>query len=263
MIVIGAGRIGSALHQLAPAAIGLSSLHGRGIGLITRTHGWEVLQGGAGEAIVVAVRNDDLDAVLARVPEHRREDLVFVQNGMLRPWLAERGLTTTTRGLLFMAVAKRGDPIQPGGVSPFCGPRAAAVVDALNGLGVPAEVVAPERFVAIELEKLIWNCAFGLCCEAFDASVGEVVDRQADELRELVAELLEVGERVFGITLELDRLVERLCAYSRSIPDYRGAVKEWRWRNGAFVLAAEQYAVATPNHARLLRMTGHLGSSRA
>jgi ketopantoate reductase len=253
VIVIGAGRIGSALHQLAPAAIPL----------ITRTSGWTALEAEAGQAIVVAVRNDDLDAVLARVPEHRRDDLVFIQNGMLRPWLAERGLTTTTRGLLFVAVAKRGDPILPGDVSPFCGPRAAAVVDTLSGLGVPAEVVAPEHFVAIELEKLIWNCAFGLCCEAFDLRVGEVVEQRADELRELVAELLEVGERVFGLTLELDRLVARLCAYSRSIPDYRGAVKEWRWRNGAFVLAAEQFGVATPNHARLLRATGHLGPGRA
>jgi ketopantoate reductase len=256
MIVIGGGRIGSALHRLAPAAIPL----------ITRTEGWELLAGELGEPgepIMVAVRNDDLDAVLERVPERRRGDLVFVQNGMLRPWLAERGLTATTRGLLFMAVAKRGDPIQPGGVSPFCGPRAAGVVDTLTGLGVPAEVVEPDRFVAIELEKLIWNCAFGLCCEAFDATVGEVVEQRAAELRELVAELALVGERVFGVELELDSLLERLCAYSRSIPDYRGAVKEWRWRNGAFVVAAQQQGLVTPTHARLLRATGHLGAAHA
>lgn len=253
MIVIGAGRIGTALHRLAPASIPL----------ITRTQGWDVLERESGEPIVIAVRNDDLDDVLGRVPERRRDDLVLIQNGMLRPWLIERGLTSITRGLLFMAVAKRGDPIEAGAPSPFCGPRAAAVVDTLSGLGVPAEVVEPERFVAIELEKLIWNCAFGLCCEAFDATVGEVVEQRSDELRELVAELLEVGERVFGTSLELDPLLGRLCAYSRSIAGYRGAVKEWRWRNGAFVLAAEAHGVATPSHARLLRATGHLDPQRA
>lgn len=254
MIVIGAGRIGTALHELAPASIPL----------VTRTQGWDVLAGDVGEPIVIAVRNDDLDAVLDRVPERRRADLVFVQNGMLRPWLAERGLTAITRGLLFFAVAKRGDPIQPGAVaSPFCGPRAAVLVDTLCGFGVPAEVVEPEAFVAIELEKLIWNCAFGLCCEAFGATVGEVVEQHATELRNLVAELLEVGERVFDVELELDPLIERLSAYSRSIADYRGAVKEWRWRNGAFVLAAEAQGVATPNHARMLRATGHPALPRA
>jgi ketopantoate reductase len=254
VIVIGAGRIGTALHELEPASIPL----------VTRTQGWEALVGQVGEPIVVAVRNDDLDAVLDRVPEWRRGDLVFVQNGMLRPWLAERGLTNITRGLLFFAVAKRGDPIQPGAVpSPFCGPRAAVLVDTLRGLGVAVEEVEPEAFVAIELEKLIWNCAFGLCCEAFGATVGEVVEQRHDELRNLVAELLKVGERVFDVTLELDPLLDRLCAYSRSIADYRGAVKEWRWRNGAFVLAAEEQGVATPNHARLLRATGHPAIPRA
>lgn len=253
VIVIGAGRIGTALHELDPQSIVL----------IDRTQGWEVLAGEPGRPILVAVRNDDLDAVLERVPERRRVDLVFVQNGMLRPWLAERGLAATTRGLLFMAVAKRGDPIQPGPPSPFCGPRAAVVVDTLTSLGVPAELATPERFVALELEKLIWNCAFGLCCELFAATVGEVVEQRADELRAVVAELLAVGERVFDVDLELDPLIERLCAYSRSIPDYRGAVKEWRWRNGAFVLAAEQHGVAMPTHARFLRATGHLDPQRA
>ncbi|MFV8753528.1 ketopantoate reductase family protein [Nannocystaceae bacterium ST9] len=248
MIVVGAGRIGTALHRLDPDAIAL----------IDRTHGWERLAGEPGEPILITVRNDDLDVVLARVPAARRGDLVFVQNGMLRPWLAEQGLAGATRGLLFLAVVKRGDSITPGGVSPFCGPHAAAIVETLTRFDVPAEVVGPARFVAIELEKLIWNCAFGLCCEVFDFRVGEVVERRADELRGLVRELLAVGERVFDVTLELDPLFERLCDYSRSIADYRGAVKEWRWRNGAFVVAARQQGIATPIHDRMLRATGHL-----
>ncbi len=252
MIVIGAGRIGSAIHRLAPREI---TLIGRES---VPPSVWAARE--PGEPILIAVRNDDLELVLARIPEPRHVDLVFIQNGMLRPWLADHGLlATATRGLLFMAVAKLGDPIQPGGVSPFCGPRAIAIVATLTGRGVPAELVEPERFVAIELEKLIWNCAFGLCCEAFACSVGEVVRLRADELRGLVGELLTVGERVFAIELELAPLVDRLCEYSRSIADYRGAVKEWRWRNGAFVRAAETYGIATPIHTRLLQATGHLG----
>jgi ketopantoate reductase len=285
MIVIGAGRIGTALHQLAPESITLLDRTGQvgrpgqvsrpgqvgRPGQVSRPgqvgrpgqDGWDVLADEPGRPIVVAVRNDDLDAVLERVPERRRPDLVFVQNGMLRPWLAEHGLSGATRGLLFIAVAKRGDPIQAGAASPFCGPRAAAVVATLTAHGVPAELVSAERFKAIELEKLIWNCAFGLCCEAFGATVGEVVEQRADELRAVVAELLAVGERLLGVELELDPLVERLSAYSRSIADFRGAVREWRWRNGAFVDAAEQLGMTMPMHARLLRATGHLGAGRA
>src|SRR5690606_13983845 len=102
---------------------------------------WDRLDAPAGAPILLAVRNDDLDAVLARVPAHRHVDLVFVQNGMLRPWLAARGLSAATRGLLFMAVPRRGAAIEPGGESPFHGPHAQALLDAFRAAALPARVV--------------------------------------------------------------------------------------------------------------------------
>lgn len=246
VVVIGAGRVGGALAARAPAQFGL----------VSRSAGWEQLEGPAGAPILVAVRNDDLPAVLARVPERRREDLVFIQNGMLRPWLEAEGLVGATRGLLFMAVPTRGAPIEPGGPSPFCGPRAAAVVAAFTAAELPAAEVDAQAFAAVELEKLIWNCAFGLCCEVFEVDVGTVVEAHAGQLRALVAELLAVGGPALGVELDLDALVERLCAYSRSIPRYRGAVKEWRWRNGWFVEIAAKQGAATPVHTELLARAG-------
>ena len=38
-----------------------------------------------------------------------REDLVFLQNGMLLPWLSKVGLSDNTQALLYMAVAKMGE----------------------------------------------------------------------------------------------------------------------------------------------------------
>lgn len=247
--IIGAGRVGGALASR-------SAEHGAPCPLITRERGWEALDVEAGAPILVAVRNDDLAAVFERTPEHRRQDLVLVQNGMLRPWIAERGLDEATRGLLFFAVPKRGAPVDPGGFSPFTGPHAAAVVAWLSALDLPAEVVTSSRFAELELEKLIWNCAFGLLCQVHDAPVGEVVSLHGDELRSLVAEMTRVGAVAMGADLELDPLVERLCAYSRSIADYQGAVKEWRWRNGWFVDAAGEHRIATPVHTELLRRAG-------
>ncbi|PRP98627.1 ketopantoate reductase family protein [Enhygromyxa salina] len=246
IVVIGAGRIGGALHQRDPHQFAL----------VDRQQGWELLEREPGEPILLAVRNDDLLAVLERVPERRRADLVFAQNGMLRPWLREHGLTEVTRGLLFVAVPTRGAPIEPGGESPFFGPHAATMVQAFTRVGLPAAVVSADAFAAVELEKLIWNCAFGLCCEAFDCDVGTVVRDHAEQLRALVAELLEVGAPALGVELELGPLVNRLCDYSRSIPSYRGAVKEWPWRNGWFVETAREQGRATPTHAQLLARVG-------
>lgn len=247
--IIGAGRIGSALAAL-------SAEHGQPCDLITREHGHQALSSEAGDPVLVAVRNDDLDPVLTRVPGARRDDLVFIQNGMLRPWLRERGLRAVTRGLFFFAVGCRGDRPLPGAPSPFTGPHAPAMVTWLTALGLPAEVVDPPTFAAIELEKLIWNCAFGLLCQVHAVDVGIVVDAHADELQALVAEMAEIGARALAVDLEIPPLVERLSAYSRSIAGYRGAVKEWPWRNGWFASRAAEYGLAMPVHNALLDRAG-------
>ena len=240
--VIGAGRIGAALCERDPSRFSL----------IDRERGWERLDAPAGAPILLAVRNDDLDAVLARVPERRHADLVLVQNGMLRPWLAAHGLAAATRGLLFLAVPRRGAAIEPGGDSPFHGPHAQALVDAFTAAELPARVVDAREFAEIELEKLLWNSCFGLLCDAFDCDVGTVVREHFNDLRELVAELLAIGAPALGVSLVLDALVERLAAYSKSIPSFRAAVKEWRWRNGWFVELAREQGVPLPVHERLM-----------
>ena len=121
MIIIGGGRVGQALETRA-------AMRGVPCVVIRRDTGWDALHADDCGPILVATRNDDLDAVVARVPEQRHGDLVFLQNGMLRSWLADHGLADATRGLLFFAVAQRGDDLNPGGDSPFAGPRASAVV---------------------------------------------------------------------------------------------------------------------------------------
>lgn len=243
--IIGAGRIGTALYDRDPDLFSL----------IDRERGWERLDVAAGVPILLAVRNDDLDAVLARVPAHRHGDLTFVQNGMLRPWLAAHGLDGATRGLLFMAVPKRGAAIEPGGESPFHGPHAQTLVDAFVAAKLPARRVDAQEFAAMELEKLLWNSCFGLLCDAYDGDVGTIVRERYGELHALVAELLAVGAPALGISLALDALVERLAAYSRSIPSFRASLKEWRWRNGWFVELAAERGMSLPNHERLLAQT--------
>ena len=249
MIIIGAGRVGGALAERASKA-GLAHT------LVSRSEGWHAIPS-TDTPIFVAVRNDDLDAVLERVPASAHGRLVLTQNGMLRPWLAQRGLAGNTRGLLFFAVSSRGAPLEPGGDSPFVGPLAEPVVDWLSSIDVPASAVEPRAFAVTELEKLLWNCCFGLLCELTKRPVGGVVEHHGDLLGELADELLHWGMPAFDLDLDPEAraaLKERLSAYSRSIPDYVGSVKEWPWRNGWFVDVARVPGL----HEELLERTGHL-----
>lgn len=249
MIIIGAGRVGGAIAQRAQEA-GLEHT------LVNRTQGWGAIER-TDAPIFIAVRNDDLAGVLDKVPASAHHRLVFTQNGMLRPWLAQRGLADCTRGLLFFAVPSRGAALDPGGDSPFVGPQAPAVVEWMGKIQVPASSPDATGFAVTELEKLLWNCCFGLLCEHTGASVGAVVDEHDALLTQLADELLHWGMPAFGLDLDAqaqDALKSRLRAYSRSIPDYRGAVKEWPWRNGWFVEVAGEPGL----HEDLLGKTGHL-----
>jgi ketopantoate reductase len=239
-VVIGAGRIGTLFKKAANCAV------------VTRQRGWSVLDEPAGDPVAVCVRNDDLAGVLSRTPAHRRPDLVFVQNGMIDPWLEDHGLEGNTRGMLFFAASERGGPVDPGGISRFTGAHANAMALWLESLGLRAEVVGRRSFSAVMLEKLIWNASFGLLCERFGLDVGGVLGDHDAELSALARELAAVGRAALDIDLEPAALLDNLRAYAGSIPRNRAGIKEWRWRNGWFIDAARQHRVATPTHDALV-----------
>lgn len=51
----------------------------------------------------VCTTNDALQDVLQATPASQTRDLVFVQNGMLLPWLSQHNLQHNTRVLLYMS----------------------------------------------------------------------------------------------------------------------------------------------------------------
>ena len=103
-IIVGGGRIGSLLADLGRRSGHEDLLVGRGDPVP------ELKAGGQLERmpIYVCVRNDDLDAVIATVPEERREDLVFLQNGQLEPLRQRWGLYETTQAVLWLAAVRKG-----------------------------------------------------------------------------------------------------------------------------------------------------------
>ncbi|MFN7144104.1 MAG: ketopantoate reductase family protein [Myxococcota bacterium] len=253
LVVVGAGRVGSAFVR---AAEGL----GVPVEIVGRAGG---VAGGPPPApgshpILVCTRADDLEDVLARTPDERRRDLVFVQNGMIAPLLARHGLAGNTQGLVYFAATSRQGPIEPGAPSLFHGPHAAAIVAMLDAAGIPARVVPDREAFAREVAtKLAWNLVFGLLGERFGETVGESATRRRDLVETLAAEAAPVLSRALGAEVPVAPLVERLVAYSLGIPTFRASVKELRWRNGWLAEAARAANIATPLHDRLLAETGH------
>ncbi len=249
MIVIGAGRVGEALRRA-------SARRGASCRIVSRTAGWSCLEEEGGVPVLVAVRNHDLDEVIARVPAHRRADLVFLQNGLFDPLLARHDLLECSRGLLYFAVPRWGDDLIGGQTSWFTGPQGECVTDWMGHLGVKAACVGRRIFEQHELEKVCWLVTHGLLCAVHHVTVGEVAEHHHEALLALTTELVEVATVERGGGEDPASIVERLRSYSRTIPSFCASVKEWEWRDGWFVEAAAKHGIRTPTHHELLHRAG-------
>ena len=213
--IVGKGRIGLMLHDLIPNSL-----------LVGRD---EVIP--ADNPIIVATRCDDLDDVLQRVPQNARKNLVFVQNGMLYSWLARNHLQDATQVLLYVAVSHKGAEPVDGGRTVVTGPLSEYFESIFLKGGLRCTIIDKQSYQKEVVEKYVWNCGFGLLCSYFSCSVGDVVTKHREDADALLWELAQDTAQI--LQSDIDKAVcERLCAYSLSIYDYKGAVKEWPWRNG-------------------------------
>ncbi len=249
-VIVGAGRIGRAI------ATRLEALE-LPVALVTRDAGWEaVYDGPLGDPILVCVRTDDLADVVARVPERRRADLVFIQNGAIRPLLQSLGVGGCTRGVLYFSADAHGH-VAVGGDSPFCGPHAMSVARVLGAAGLSTRVVDWAMFTYFEAEKLLWLAVFGVLSEQHRQPVGVIADQRRDEVAALVTELLPMLRATYGIDPERAPTIDRLCLYASRIPTWSAAVREWPWRNGWFEQVAREFGRPTPLHQAALIAAGH------
>eukprot|EP00270_Netrium_digitus_P000149 TRINITY_DN10167_c0_g1_i1.p1 TRINITY_DN10167_c0_g1~~TRINITY_DN10167_c0_g1_i1.p1 ORF type:complete len:354 (+),score=67.24 TRINITY_DN10167_c0_g1_i1:41-1102(+) len=229
-IIVGAGRVGLALAKM-----------GNGDFLVKR--GEAIVPDAAPPSgpIIICTRNDALESIIDATPARRRDDLVFIQNGMLEPLLGSKGLAHSTQVLVYFAVAKLGeDPtdgktdLNPEGLTTATGKWAQSVADRLHSKGLSCHVVEGEEFTKRQLEKLIWISAFMLVgVHSGGVSVGEVEAAHAEEVDQLVRELASAAEEEKGVKFD-GGLEERLRAYARSVAHYPTALKEFSWRNGWF-----------------------------
>jgi ketopantoate reductase len=188
--------------------------------------------------ILLCSRNDDLQAIIEFIPAERHVDLIFVQNGMLQTWLSERQLQNATQALLYVAVSKIGDKAVDGGRSVVTGKHAPILCLLMQKLGLSCRECETEEFLKEMVEKFLWNCSFGLLCQHFNMSVGAVIAKQSAISEALILEQLTICQNALGVSFsssETASMIQRLFDYSLSISDYRGAVKEWPWRNGWLV----------------------------
>lgn len=254
-----------------PNTIGVIGANGRIGELVLRLakqQGWDALAvdrerdevgldwPGASLPLLVCTRNDALPEVVKRVHPSRRADLVFVQNGMVQPWLAENDLAGCTQGVLYVAVTHVGAEPVGGGTSVFNGRWSGPIAKLLRAGGIPARAVRATAYKREVSVKLAWICIHGLLGQALGVTVGEIAQEHGDRVHALCRELQPLLAKEPGLDLSADDLARRLMAYSASIPHFPSSLKEWRWRNGWLIDAAQRHGVPLPHHTRWLERAG-------
>ncbi|KAG7998241.1 hypothetical protein I3843_01G249000 [Carya illinoinensis] len=233
-VIVGGGRVGRAFQDMGN---GQDFLVKRGESVPLDFEG----------PILVCTRNDDLDAVLQATPPSRWNDLIFVQNGMLEPWLQSKGLSDADQVLAYFAVSKLGEaPVDgktdtnPEGLTAAYGKWASAVAARLHAGGLSCKVLNKEAFQKQMLEKLIWISAFMLVGARHPgATVGAVEKEYRSEVSSLIAELATAAAAEKDLVFE-EAMEDRLCAYTRAVSHFPTAVKEFKWRNGWFYSLSEK-----------------------
>mmetsp|Transcript_12994 Transcript_12994/g.24418 ORF Transcript_12994/g.24418 Transcript_12994/m.24418 type:complete len:327 (-) Transcript_12994:60-1040(-) len=241
--IIGGGRIGSLLEK------GGESL------LLKR--GDSIPLDNEGTPILIATRNDSLDKIIQECPENRLKDLVFLQNGYLDGFLAEKGLADNAQALLYLSVPSLGaEPVDgitsvnPEGLTAATGVHAQAFADRLASLGLKCNVVSPEAYRPAMFEKLIWISTYMLVGTAKECkSVGQAGTEHTELVQKVVNELLAAVEKKEGIKFP-EGAMERLAAYTDVVSDFPCAVKEFEWRNQYFYQLGDDEC---PTHNQLLR----------
>lgn len=226
--IVGSGRIGSFLREQGP-----------GDDLVI-TRGQSIPEDAPGP-VYLCTRNDDLEDIIENCPPSKREDLVFLQNGMLERFLRKHDLSDNTKVNLCFAVSKMGaDPIDgitetnPKGLTAVCGKWEGAFQERILKAGLTCNVLKERDFRRSQLEKLIWITVFNLIGAVHgNISMGEVSAMHEKEVTEMSVELATMVRFTLTVGM-LSDVEKRLLAYGRAVKDFPTALKEFKWRNGFF-----------------------------
>lgn len=253
-VIVGGGRIGGFLYE---------SNKKQDI-LVTR--GQSIPNDSSGP-IYIATRNDVLQDIIDKTSSERRQDLVFLQNGVLTNFLKANNLESNTQGLIYLAVSKKGEKpidgitdLNPEGLTAVTGKWAEDFALRLKSADLTCKVLDKETWTIAMLEKHIWICAFMAIGAKHKCTVGDVEKLHKSEIYGLISELENAASEFTGNKFPSE-VPARLCAYARSVAHFPTALKEFEWRNGWFTeLTFNALAKGLPDpcplHTEIMKTVG-------
>eukprot|EP00908_Phaeocystis_cordata_P008096 Transcript_18766.p1 GENE.Transcript_18766~~Transcript_18766.p1 ORF type:complete len:406 (-),score=42.40 Transcript_18766:174-1391(-) len=184
-VIVGGGRIGSMLLDFGKRRSYDDVLVKRGDPIPADHPG----------PVYVCTQAADLEAVIAACPDEKKDDLVFLQDGMLEPLFQRHGIYGPTQVALWMAQVRVGGkpvdgvtPDAPQGLTTVSGKWAGAVAMRLGTGNLNCEVKMERDGRRSVLERLIFVTAYNLVGvvtggkDGDPLTVGEVASRHGEDV---------------------------------------------------------------------------------
>ncbi len=172
------------------------------------------------EAVIVAVAENDIQAVLGDIPAVWRDRLVLLQNELLpRNWQKHRLDNTTVISVWFEK--KPGQDYKVLIASPVFGPHAQLIADLLTTLSIPTTVLSSPDELEVELLiKNVYILTTNIAGLETGGTVSELWSQHEHIARAVAADVMAIQATLVGHALDHDKLIAGMLTAFDGDPDH-------------------------------------------
>ncbi|MFI9652176.1 hypothetical protein [Guyparkeria halopsychrophila] len=201
--LIGAGEIGGVLaHGLLKTGHPVFPI-GRDTNIQTALSARPFLDG-----LLVTVGEKDLDSVLEQIPSAWFDRVVLIQNELLPDDWRKHDIETPTVASIWFE-KKPGKPVKPLISSPVHGPKADALVAAMQSLDIPAHPVADADEMLEELViKNVYILTTNIAGLETGGDVEDLWNNHQELARDIAADVIALQEAKVGKAFDPQRLMD-------------------------------------------------------
>jgi len=172
------------------------------------------------EAVIVAVAENDIHAVLGDMPKAWKDRLVLLQNELLpRDWQQHNLEAPTVISVWFEK--KPGMDFKVLIPSPIFGPHSQLIADALGALTIPTKVLASAK--ELELELLIKNVYIlttNIAGLETGGTVSELWSQHEHIARAVAKDVMAIQATLVGYELDAEKLIAGMVTAFDGDPDH-------------------------------------------
>jgi len=160
------------------------------------------------DGLLVAVGEKDLDPVLEHIPGAWFDRLVLIQNELLPDDWRKHGIETPTVASIWFE-KKPGKPVKPLVSSPVHGPKAEALVAAMQSLDIPAHRVTDADEMLEELvTKNVYILTTNIAGLETGGDVEDLWNNHQQLARDIAADVIALQEAKVGRSFDHQRLID-------------------------------------------------------